>query len=210
MYQVNRFLPVAVLSICALALLAACAARQQIRGQETSGLDRKLSTFAYIEEGDLLTLIVDTKATRYREKNAYFPLEIEVANNGLRQLALTRESFTLIDEAGNRYPAASPKELIENYEFLDLDRDQLAELEGIVFNKFAAFQRYSSRFSPTRNSTFGRSDIVRDLVSLPKFGYLLDFIYFPAPKDGLLGKRFDLFLSSQQLEEPVFVKFEVK
>lgn len=210
MKQVTRFFRVAVLPLCALALLAGCAARQPIRGQETSALDRKLSTFAYIEEGDLLTLIVDTKATRYREKSAYFPLEIAIANNGLRQLALTRESFTLIDEEGNRYPAASPKELIEGYEFLDLDRDQLAELNGIIFNKFAAFHKYPSMFSPTRNYRIGRSNIVRDLVSLPKFGYLLDFIYFPAPKNGLLGKRFDLFVSSQQLEDPVFVKFEVK
>jgi hypothetical protein len=194
----------------ALVLFASCASHQRIRGEETSGLDRKLSTFAYIEEGDLLTLIVDTKATRYREKTAYFPLEIAIANNGLRQLVLTRESFTLIDEAGNRYPAASPKELIEGYEFLDLDREQLAELNGIIFNKFAAFQQYPSMFSPTRNYSFGRSNIVRDMVSLPKFGYLLDFIYFPAPKDGLLGKRFDLFLDSAMLEDPVFVKFEVK
>jgi hypothetical protein len=193
-----------------LATLVGCAGLQPIRGQETSGLDRKLSTFAYIEEGDLLTLIVDTKATRYREKTAYFPLEIAIANNGLRQLALTRESFTLIDEAGNRYPAASPKELIEGYEFLDLDRDSLAELEGIIFNKFAAFARYPSMFSPTRNFSVARSNIVRDMVSLPKYGYLLDFIYFPAPKEGLVGKRFDLFIDSAQLEDPVFVKFEVK
>ncbi|NIM01295.1 MAG: hypothetical protein GTN89_12535, partial [Acidobacteria bacterium] len=91
-----------------------------------------------------------------------------------------------------------------------LDRENLAELEGIIFNKFAAFARYPSRFSPTRSYNFGADNIVRDLVSLPKFGYLLDFIYFPAPKDGLLGKRFELFVSSQQLEDPVFVKFEVK
>jgi hypothetical protein len=210
MGHVTRCFRVAVLAMFALVLFASCGARQPLQGQETTGLDRKLSTFAYIEDGDLLTLIVDTKATRYREETAYFPLEIAIANNGLRQIVLTRESFTLIDEAGNRYPAASPKELIEGYEFLDLDRDQLAELPGIIFNKFAAFQQYPSMFSPTRNYTFGRSNIVRDMVSLPKFGYLLDFIYFPAPKDGLLGKRFDLFLDSAQLEDPVFVKFEVK
>ncbi|NIM01294.1 MAG: hypothetical protein GTN89_12530, partial [Acidobacteria bacterium] len=52
----------------------------------------------------LMTLIVDTRATRYREQSPYIPLEIAIANNGLRQIALTRESFTLIDEAGNRYP----------------------------------------------------------------------------------------------------------
>ena len=210
MRQVRRFFRVAVLPMFVLSLLASCAARQPIRGQETDALDRKLSTFAYIEEGDLMTLIVDTKATRYREKSPYIPLEIAIANRGLKQLVLTRESFTLIDEEGNRYPAASPRELIEGYEFLDLDRNQLAELDGIVFNKFGAFTRYPSMFSPMRGHSFGRSNLVRDLVSLPRFGYLLDFIYFPAPKNGLLGKRFELFVDSRQLEDPVFVKFEVK
>jgi len=209
MTQTTRLFRVAVL-LCVMALVAGCAARQSIRGQETSGLDRKLSTFAYIEEGDLLTLIVDTKATRYREKTAYFPLEIAIANNGLRQLALTRESFTLIDEAGNRYPAASPKELIEGYEFLDLDRNQLAELNGIIFNKFAAFHKYPSMFSPTRNYSFGRSNLVRDLVSLPKFGYTVDFLYFPTPPGGIRDQRFELFMDSPDLEDPVFVKFEVR
>ena len=210
MKQLRRFFRVAVFPMFALTLLASCAGLQPIRGQETDALDRKLSTFAYIEQGDLMTLIVDTKATRYRENSPYIPLEIAIANNGLRQIALTRESFTLIDEEGNRYPAASPRELIEGYEFLDLDRNQLAELDGIIFNKFAAFARYPSMFSPTGGYSFGRSNLVRDLVSLPRFGYLLDFIYFPAPKNGVLGKRFELFVNAQQLEDPVFVKFEVK
>ena len=196
--------------LCSAVVLAGCATMQPMRGQETTGLDRKLSTFAYIEEGELMTLIVDTKATRYRDESPYMPLEIAIANTGLRQIALTRESFTLIDEEGNRYPAASPKELLESYEFLDLDRNQLAELEGITFNKFAAMARYQSRFSPTRVSTPGRSNIVRDLVSLPKHGYVLDFIYFPTPRTGLVGHRFELFVASQHLENPVFVKFEVK
>ena len=46
-------------------------------------------------------------------------------------------------------------------------------------------------FSPTRNFVFGRSNIVRDLVSLPKFGYLLDFIYFPAYRDLMGVDRFE-------------------
>jgi len=194
----------------AVAALAACGARQPVLGQETTGLDRKLSTFAYIEQGAVMTLIVDTRATRYREKTDYIPIEIAIANNGLRQISLTRESFTLIDEEGNRYPAVSPRELIEGYDFLDLDRTQLAELQSIIFNKFATYTRYPSKFSPTRQFNLGGSNLVRDHVSLPKFGYLLDFLYFPAPQSGLLGHRFELFVTAPELEDPVFVKFEVK
>ena len=76
-----------------------------------------------------------------------------------------------------------------------------------MVNKFAAYQQYPSNFSPDQD--WGRLQIVRDLVSLPKFGYMVDFIYFPEPPGGISGQRFELFLDSPSLEEPVFVKFEV-
>ena len=193
-------------AIIVLALtLTSCLVREPIRGQEVTGLDEKLSLFAYIEEGDLVTLIVDTRAARDRDGFPYMPLEIAIANNGLRQLALTRESFTLRDQEGNRYPAAGPKELIEGYTYLDFDRN-LAELQGIIYNKFAAKARYPSSFSPTGSAT----RLVRDLVSLPKHGYLLDFIYFPTPPTGIRGRQFELFMDSPHLPDPVFVKFEVR
>ncbi len=75
------------------------------------------------------------------------------------------------------------------------------------------FQRYPSKLSPTREllaDRAGVSTIVRDLVSLPKFGYFIDFVYFPKPEGGISGHRFDLFLSSPALPDPVFVKFEVE
>jgi hypothetical protein len=199
----------AVVLVLGLAM-GGCASRQPIRGQEASDLDRKLSTYAFIEEGDLVTVIVGTRATRYREETAYIPLELCISNNGLKRLILTRESFTLIDEEGNRYPAASPRELMEGYDFLDLDRDRLAELEGIIFNKFAAYTRYGSKFSPTHGANVGGENLVRDLVSLPKFGYIMDFVYFPAPQTGLKGHRFELFVESPDLPDPVFVKFIVE
>ncbi len=197
----------AVLAGCTLA--GSCSIRQPIRGQETSRFDRKLSTFAYIEEGDILTLIVDTRPARDKDGSSYVPLEIAIANHGLRKLTLTLESFTLIDGEGNRYPAAGARELLENYGMLDFDRN-LGELEGIIFNKFAAMPRYPSHFSPTRTVSVSGSSLVRDLVALPRHGYLIDFVYFPAPKTGVRDQPFELFLDSPDLAEPVFVKFEVR
>jgi hypothetical protein len=191
-------------------LAASCATRQPMTGQVAADVDRKLSTFAYIEEGKLATFIVDTRPTRYREKERYIPVEIAIANRGVRQLSLTRESFTLADENGNRYPCASPKELLANYDFLDLDRN-LAELNEIVFNRFGAMTAYPSKFSPTRRiSRAGESTVVTDNVQLPKFGYLLDMLYFPAPANGLLGHKFELTMTAPELTDPIFVKFEVK
>ncbi len=186
-------------------LAGACATKDPIRGREVSGLDRKLSTFAYIEEGDLITLIVDTWAARDRDEQAYLPLEVAVANTGVRSLTLSRESFTLIDGQGNRYPMATPAELIEGYDFLDFDRN-LSEVEGIVNARFAAFTRFASNFSPQRAA----GGVIVDRTHVPRFGYIIDFIYFPKPVTGILGQRFELFLDAPQLADPVFVRFEVR
>ena len=210
----GRRIAAAVLALALAPWLAACGTRQPIQGQPTTDLDRKYSTFAWIEQGDLVTFIVGTKAARYRENSEFMPLEIAIANNGVKNIVLTRESFALIDEQGNRYPAASPRELLEGYDFLDLDRDQLAELQDIAGSKFAAFTRYNSKFSPTRSAVmdheFGGTKTVRDMVSLPRYGYLIDYIYFPRPVTGIKGHRFELFLESQNLPDPVFVKFRVE
>jgi hypothetical protein len=201
----NRRTNVAI-AIATFTLLAtACATREPIRGQKVDGLDRKLSTFAYIEEGDLITLIVDSWAARDRDPHAYMPLEISVANTGLKSLTLSRESFTLIDKLGNRYPMATPAELIAGYEFLDFDRN-LAEIEGIVTSRYSAFTRFDSNFSPQRAAT----GVVVDRTHVPRFGYVIDFIYFPKPVTGILGQQFELFLDAPQLEDPVFVRFEVR
>jgi hypothetical protein len=190
-------------------VLASCATRQPMTGQAAPNVDRKLSTFAYIEEGKLATFIVDTRATRYRGKDPYIPLEIAIANRGVKQLTLTRESFTLADDKGNRYPCASPQELLDNYDFLDLDRD-LEELNEIVFNRFGALTRYPSNFSPTHFAVRqGQSRVVIDRVQVPKFGYILDMIYFPTPSTGLKGHTFELTMTAPELTAPIFVKFEV-
>jgi len=197
------------LSVVALLLaLSGCLSKQEVAGRPADGLNKKLTYYTWIEEGKLLAFIVGTRPTRYREAEQYIPLEIAIANRGLGRLTLTRESFTLIDEDGNRYPCAAPDELLAGYKYLDLDRnDQLAEMSGIVFDRFAAFTRWESNFSPTR--TFRRGTVY-DRVVLPKYGYLIDFVYFPMPENGIRNKRFDLFLEAPELEDPVFVTFVVQ
>lgn len=200
---------VAILAVTALA--AGCGARQQVSGRTAPDVDRKLTRFSYIEEGSIVTFIVSTKAARYRDDAGYMPLQISVANTGLRRITIGRESFTLVDEQGNRYPLAGPRELLESYNFLDMD-GTLGELLGVLpDNKFAAFSRFNSNFSPDRGiPEIGGSSLVRDELTLPKFGYIIDTIYFPRPATGIKGHRFELFLDAPELENPVFVKFEVQ
>ena len=197
-----------LVAILVLVGTASCVTHQR-SAADVSGLDYKLSTFAFMEEGDLVTFIVDTRASGIREKDPYFPLEISVANRGLKNLTLTRESFILIDEEGNRYNVASPRDLMQGYEHLDPDQ-LLAEVEGIVFNKFANFQRYPAVFSPTRLSSGAQITTVQEKVVLPKWGYFIDFIYFPVPSTGLQDKRFELHMEAPELPHTIFVKFIVQ
>ncbi len=204
-----------VLAVLAPLVLAAaalsCGAERPLASIPAPDVDRKLSTFAFIEEGKLVTFIVDARSTRERENAAYIPFEICVANRGVKNLTLTRESFTLVDQEGNRYPCVGPRDLLESYEYLDFDR-RLSELPGIVDTRFAAYTRYPSMFSPVRDVVTRpfQSTLVRDSVSLPQFGYLIDYVYFPKPKTGVMGRRFEMFLEAPELSDAVFVKFVVK
>ena len=44
---------------------------------------------------------------------------------------------------------------------------------------------------------------------MPRFGVIIDFLYFPMPSTGLKGHRFELFLDTPELEDPLFVRFVV-
>lgn len=173
--------------------------------RDISGLDRKLDRFTYIEEGDLVALIVCTHATRFREEDSYIPVEIAVANRGLNNLTLTRESFTLIDEQGNKYPLVPSEELLNNYSKQDFD-NRLSHVLGVIIHKFELYTPVESNFAPDR---FSRR-IVFDKVELTKFSYTIDMIYFERPVTGLKGKKFELFLTASELEDPIFVKFMVE
>src|SRR5678809_1806137 len=96
-------LTLAVLPVAVILLVlgvVGCSEHRSKPPREVGGLDDKLSTFAWKEDGNLIALIVDTRAARYVEESSYMPLEITVANRGLKELVLTRESFTLVDETG--------------------------------------------------------------------------------------------------------------
>jgi len=214
-------LTLAVLPVAVILLvlgIVGCSEHRSQPPREVGGLDDKLSTFAWKEDGNLIALIVDTRAARYVEEADYMPLEITVANRGLKELVLTRESFTLVDETGQKYPVVGPQELLTKYEFLDRDRQTLAELFGIVDQKFTTFTLYPSKLSPTRTrgpftpSPPGADGVVRDQVTLPKFGYMVDFIYFPRPGTGVKDHKFELQMASPALpadNNPIFVKFMV-
>jgi len=199
MHKLNGLVAAALVA----ATLASASACGPSGSKRPADVDRKLSQSTYIEEGKLVALIVGTRVTRYREERPYIPLEIAVVNKGLASLTFTAESFTLIDQEGNRYSTVGFDELSKGYGNTDLDR-RLAEVPSVVRGTYQG--GYAERPS-TLTGSFDKPIVER--VHLPKFAYVVDMIYFPTPPSGVKGRKFELFLDAPELEEPVFVRFEV-
>jgi hypothetical protein len=175
-------------------------------GLEDGRLDPKLAQATWIEEGTQVVLIVSTRAARYRLKQPFFPVEVAVVNRGLEGITLTRESFTLADSRGNRYPMAGREELREGYGgSTDVDRRNFTEATPIVLGKFQSYSYVGSNFTPGFDNS-----IAVDRIALPRYSYILDFVYFPTPPGFVQGEPLELLLSAPELEDPVFVRFTVQ
>ncbi len=189
-----------LVAVASLAFATCASPERRVSG---TPLDPKLSRFTYIEEGNLVALIVSTRATRYRLTRPYIPVEVAVVNKGLDSLTLTRESFTLIDAAGSRYPVVGRDELSRGYGNTDVDR-RLSDAIRLLQLKFSAYEPVPANLTPG----FDRG-IARDRVHLPRFSYMVDFIYFPRPKGNLVEGPLELHVRAPELPDPVFVRFSV-
>lgn len=190
---------------------AACSRNIPASDASPVGLSYKISTYAYAEYGEEITLIVGTRAAGHRASAAYMPVEIGVAYRGDGALRLTRESFVLLDDEGNRYRMTEPRELLERYDFLGMDRSALAELPTVARTSFGAYRYYPHKFTPTRSTSIEtRSDLTSNAIELPHFFYMTDFIYFPQPSTGIDGHRFTLLLEPEGQAEKLAVDFAVK
>ena len=169
-------------------------------------ISRTLTPFSFIEEGKLVILIVGVEAARFREDAEFVPLAVAVGNKKVRPaLRVTRESFYLVDPEGNRIEQAAYEEVLDRYSNMDMDRRLLGD-RGFILTKFDVYMRIPARFFPLP----GRAGVVNDRVEIPTLGYMENVLYFPMPAGGLKGRRFDLFLDCQPLEDPVFVTFEIR
>jgi hypothetical protein len=182
---------IAVTARCALQPLPASA----------SDVDRTLRQSTYYEEGDLVALVVGARPARFRLSEPFIPLEVAVVNRGLESLTITPESFTLVAQDGQRYPMASRAELSRLYGSTDRDR-VLAEAEEALRGRYASYRRIPANLTPS----FDRP-VARDRVSLPRFAWMYDFLYFPRPDDPAIVEPLELFVRAPELADPVFVRF---
>lgn len=198
-------LPAVALLMLALALGCTTLRSNKTDFAQADALDKKLSRFSYIEEGKVLGFAVDVEAARYREDTPYFPLQVAVANKSMKKLTVKRESFWLVDSEGNRYSLAGVRELSENYSVVGMDK-RFTEFQSVLLSRWPSFLKLPSNFFPGEGL---RSGVAFDQVELPSFAYFTDMIYFPHPETGVVGQRFELFLDTEELEEPVFLKFKI-
>jgi hypothetical protein len=182
--------------------LAGCATRGGA-SSAPGDVDPKLRLSSYIEEGQLMALVVSTRAALVRDSKPYWPIEVAVVNKGLERLTVTRESFTIVTADGKRYPAAGRDELARSYGNTDLDR-RFSEAAEAVAARFSTFSPVLSNFTPGF-----AAGIARDNVQLPRFSYLVDFLYFPRPEDAAAAQPLELHLAAPELEDPVFVRFRI-
>jgi hypothetical protein len=199
-----------------VATAAGCAAWRSLkRLPQEEGLNPRLTRYTYLEEGKLVSLAVDVQATLRRGDTDYVPLAVGVGNLGLETLTVTRESFTLVSPEGRRYGLASLQEVKKEFgALMQYDLRLSTDFVGVFANNMDPFPRERSVFypttSPATSTTWGQRNLLINRVQLYENSWLVDVLYFPKPEGGWLGERFELWLDTEELEEPVFVKFAVK
>lgn len=204
----------ALLVLLALSVALAGAGCKSMFGglPQEEGLHPRLTRFAYLEEGKLISLAVDTEAARQRDAGEYVPLFVGVANNGLDRIVLDRESFTLVDEEGNRYALASIPEVREARPPVEYDLKLTSQFRGVWAGRFDIWPEIPAVFFPVgaNDVRYRHRGLARDRVELSMKTWMKDLLYFPMPETGLVGHRFELWLDTEEMEQPVFVKFAVK
>ncbi len=194
-----------------LASVLSCATSVNQLPQEP-GFSPRLTRFTYLEEGKLVTLAADMEATRKRDDQKFIPVSVGIANSGLPTLTLTRESFTLVDDKGNKYSLATVSEARSLASLQTYDVRIAVNFRDVFFTRFSTWPQIPMVFFPVQSSDpeFARRGIVRDRVEMPLRSWAWDILYFPHPQGSIKDRKFELWLDTPELEEPVFVRFAVK
>lgn len=166
----------------------------------------------YIEDGALLTLAVNTDAARRRERSPYVPLGIFIANNGRGPITIDRESFSLADDTGHRYPLASVEETRSIGARMTLDLRVSGNFFDIISRRVLGRPRVAAVFFPIPVSDPGMRSrgIVLDTIEMQRSAWLVDVVYFPHPEGVLLNRVYELRLKPREFEDPIFVRFAVE
>jgi len=169
--------------------------------RSASDVDRKFDNTSYIEEGELVALIAGTRVAIARKNPDFIPIEVAIVNKGLPALSLNRESFTLVDSDGTSYPMLDGKEVGKKYN-IDVDR-RLATLPPVVRGIFGGYSQVGASLTTSFDNPIPRE------LYIQRHAWAAELIYFPMPEGGAQGRVFELFMNARELDDPVFVRFEI-
>ncbi len=197
-------------------LCAACAAsaassrdvesRDALDRAERSGdLSKRLTPFAYFEEGDLF-IAVDTRPAEFADKASLMPVGIALSNRTSDGKGFTLESFVLETADGKRYPVVEPSTFREDYDRSRAD-ERLAEPFVEALNGKFPQDPYQS-WTPFPAS--GQSAPMQRSVELGRYYWTRAMLYFPKPAEGVEGRQFNLIVTPNGSEESFVVTFFVR
>lgn len=176
------------------------------------GFDPRLTRFTYINEGESANLAVDTEATRLRQDAQFIPLGVGLVNIDQLRMTVTRDSFTLIDDQGKRYPLATLQDSRNIGAVRTYDQRLMRNFRSVFFTRYASWTQVEATFFPINSPDpmFRGMGLLRDTVQVPKLGWFVDILYFPRPEGTLAGRAWQLEVKVPELQTPVAVKFQVR
>lgn len=168
-------------AIAALAVTAALAV-PSAAAQRTDTSERyAYSTFR--AQTGAIDVLVDGYPASLHPEDAYIPIPVAIAKvSAGKAIALTPESFRLIDAQGNAVPAAAYGELLRNYGKMSFDRSMLHRRPLTLGAYYGSYLDVRGAFFPPPEDG---SRIQR--VEVPAYGIYRDVLYFPMPPAGLSG-----------------------
>jgi hypothetical protein len=139
------------------------------------------STFR--EQTDRVDVLVDGYPATLHAADGFVPVPVTVAVvKGGRPIALTPESFTLVDSQGHAVPAAAYGELLQGYGKMNFDRTMIRQRPLVLGSYYGNLLRVGGAFYPAP----GKQTRV-EKIEIPAYGYFSDILYFPMPAGGLGG-----------------------
>ncbi len=191
----------------AIGLPAGCANRSA--AQRDPRLDRTLNLTTYYEEGKLAFLGVDTRPASLIRQGTMLPLPMALANRTKHSIHLATEDFTLRDDAGNLYPLVSYEEYRRDYRRFAADMKLAEPFYEATNVHLGLVGPGDPPYRPEPLPFFGNEGLRRDSLELGSFYFTRGILYFPVPPGGLKRRVFELHVSSRDLPEGIFVRFQV-
>jgi hypothetical protein len=145
---------------------------------------------------------VDSLSASFHDADRFIPIPVAVGVEGYDgAVTVSPETFSLVDQSGQRYPAASHREVVEEHPKILFDR-RLTRSRPVTAQQFVMSRRLPSRFY-----TSGAERRI-PTVHLDAYTWFRDVIYFPRPDSGL-GGVLTLRLSGGGIDPPIDVRFRI-